>query len=468
VSNADPDLPLHERVYQRIRWLVLSGAWPRGTKVPPSRSLAAQMAVSRSTILIALDRVIADGWIRGRKGSGVYVTYGGPPVPAPAKPGYRDSHGPAFLPCARALDLFPARLWNRLRSRRSRQISGAALAMGDSLGWLPLREAIAAHVTLSRGFVCSPDEIIVTTSTPAAIDLVIRALDLSGADAWVEDPGYPAIVQSFRNCGLRLVPVPVDESGIDVACGIAAWPRAKLAIVTPACQFPTCAVMSKDRRAALLAWASAQDSWIVEDDFDWQSTEWQRAPKRLAATDRSRTITVDSFNPILFPALGIAFAVCPAPLVDRFSAMQAGVDELPNLSHQMILTDFLNGGHLDDHLRRLAAAYPERRAALYACLEKELSGIVTPQMKNCGTHVVVSLHDHGEQQFEDLCLREGIVVKGMNKFRLVPRDTAEVVFGCAGFEPRAIAAGATAIRRAVGRRDPNIRIWTDEARIARL
>ena len=176
MPDADSNLPVHELVYQRIRWLVLSGAWPRGTRVPPSRALAAQLAVSRNTVLGALDRIVADGWVRGRKGSGVYVTYRGPSVSPPAKPGYTDSRGPPFLPCARPTDLFPARLWNKLQSRRRKQISSATLAMGDSLGWLPLREAIAAHVTLSRGLVCGPDEIIVMTSTPAAIFFAPTAL----------------------------------------------------------------------------------------------------------------------------------------------------------------------------------------------------------------------------------------------------------------------------------------------------
>jgi GntR family transcriptional regulator/MocR family aminotransferase len=450
VRYGDAALPLHERVYQRMRWLVLSGAWPRGTRVPPSRALAVQMAVSRNTVLSAIDRIIADGWVRGRKGSGVYVTYSGPRLAPPAKPGHTVSRGPPLLPCARATDLFPAPLWKKLQSWRGKQIASAALTQADALGWRPLREAIAAHVTLSRGIECGPDEIIVTTSTQAAIDLVIRALGLLGADAWIEDPGYPAAVQYFRNCGMRLVPVSVDESGMDVASGLAIAPQAKLAIVTAACQFPTCAVMSEDRRAALLGWASAHDGWIVEDAFDWQSTDWRRVRKRVTATDRSRTIYIDSFNTILFPALGIAFAICPSSLLDRFSEMQVAMDEYPSLPNQMILADFLNGGHLDTHLRRLACAYPERRAALFNCLEKELSGIVTPQPKDTGTHVVASLHVHGEQQFADLCMREGIIVSGMNKFRLAARETGEVVFGNAGFAPGTIAAAVTTIRRAVG------------------
>jgi GntR family transcriptional regulator/MocR family aminotransferase len=446
----DADLPLHELVYQRIRLLVLSGAWPRGMRLPPSRVLAAQMAVSRNTILNAMDRINADGWVRGQKGSGVYVTYNGPRVAPAPKPEQTVSHRPALMPCARAIDLFPAPLWNRLQSRRRNQLSGAALSQGDPLGWLPLREAIAAQVTLSKGITCGPEEIFVTSSTHGVIDLAIRALDLTGAEAWVEDPGYAAAIPYFRNCGLQLRPVPVDEAGMNVACGMATAPRAKLAIVTPACQFPTCTVMTEGRRSELLAWAAAEDAWIVENDFDWQTTEWRQAPRGIAATDRSRTIYVDSFNPILFPALGISFAVCPPSLLDRFAEILAAVDDYPSLPNQMILADFLNGGHFDDHLRRVVSAYPERRAAMIRCLEKELPGIITPQRKNSGTHLVASLHNHREQQFADLCLQEGIIASGMNKFQLAPQENREVVFGHAGFTPAMIAAAVTAMRKAVG------------------
>ncbi len=446
----DAELPLHEMVYQRIRWLVLSGAWPRGMRLPPSRALAAQLAVSRNTILCAMDRINADGWVRGRRGSGVYVTYNGPRVAPAAKGEQADAQRPPLLPCARAVDLFPGQIWSRLQSRRRKQLSGAALAQGDALGWRPLREAIATHVTLSRGISCGPDEIIVTNGTPAAIDVVIRALDLLGCEAWVEDPGYTAVIQYFRNCGLRLRPVPVDEAGLDVDAGIATAPRARLALITPTCQFPTCAVMTEDRRAALLAWAHANDAWIVEDDFDWQSTDWRRGARLLTAADRSRTIYVNSFNPILFPALGIAFAVYPPILRDRITELLIAKDEYPSLPNQMILADFLNGGHFDDHLRRLASAYPERRAALTRALEQELSGIVTPQRKDIGTHLVATLDVHREQQFEDLCLRDGIVASGMKKFLLPAREAGEVVLGHAGFAPATIAATVTAMRRALG------------------
>jgi GntR family transcriptional regulator/MocR family aminotransferase len=170
----------------------------------------------------------------------------------------------------------------------------------------------------------------------------------------------------------------------------------------------------------------------------------------MTATDRSRTIYVDSFNPVLFPALGIAFAIYPPSLFDRISEILVAMDQFPSLPNQMILADFLNGGHFDDHLRRVAGAYPERRAAMTRCLEKDLPGIVIPQRKNSGTHLVASLGRHREQQFADLCMREGIIASGMNMFRLTQHGSGEVVFGHAGFSPATIGQAVTAMRRAVG------------------
>ncbi|HEY2446052.1 MAG TPA: PLP-dependent aminotransferase family protein [Rhizomicrobium sp.] len=449
MSNSEPNVPLHEKVYQRIRWLILSGTWPLGTKVPASRVLAVQLGVSRNTVLNSMDRFAADGWIEARKGSGVYVRYRGPLLGAPTKLGHAEYRRVPLSPRAHALDLFPIRLWNKLQSRRWKRISDAGLSLGDSLGWLPLREAIAAHVSIARGLECGPQNIVVTTSAPATIDLVIRALALSGADAWLEDPAYPAFKQSLRNSGVRAVPVRVDDSGIDVSQGARSAPQAKLALVTPACQFPTCAVMSNDRRDRLLAWAKANEAWIIEDDYDWQSTEWHRVPKPLAARDKVRTIYVNSFNPLLFPALRIAFAVCPSQILDRVSAVRVWLDEYPSVPNQMILADFMNGGHFEEHLRRLAAAYTERRAALIGCLDKDLSGIVMAHRKNIGTHILASLEVHREQQFVDLCERAGIVVRGMSNFRVSPPETEEVLFGFAGFSPNEIAAAVRAIRRAV-------------------
>ena len=450
--ETDADLHLHEQVYKRFRGLILTGAWPLGTRLPGSRTLASQLAVSRNTVLDALDRLIAVDWIEAHKGSGVYVTYAGPQVLAPSRGESATQMAAPFCPRAHAIDLFPKRLWNKLQARRWKHLSSAGLALGDPLGWRPLREAIAAEVAIVRNMECGPENIVVTTSATAAIDLAIRALNLAGAEAWIEDPGYPPFRRCLTNCGILAEPVCVDESGIVVSEGLRSAPLAKLAIVTPACQFPTSAVMPEARRGELIAWASANGAWIIEDDYDWQSTDWRLGPKPLAATDRIRTIYISSFSPILFPALRLAFAVIPSQLVDRFSAVRVGLDENTNVPNQMILADFMNGGHFDDHLRRLAEAYPERRAVLTQSLGDELSGIVSPLVRNVGTQLTASLDRHREHEFVDLCAREKIVVRGMTNFRLIPSAAEQIVLGFAGFVPSTIVAAVRAMRKAVGSR----------------
>lgn len=447
--ETESDLLLHDKVYRRLRWLVVTGAWAFGTKLPGSRTLASQLAVSRNTVLHALDRLIADGWIEARRNSGMYVTYVGPQLASPSRIVGPTPMAAPLSPRAHAIDLFPRSLWNKLQSRRWKHLSSASLALGDPLGWRPLREAIAAHVAIVRNIECGPENIAVTTSVPAAIDLAIRALDLSGTEAWIEDPGYPPFKQCLRNCRVRAAPIPVDDCGIDVSQGVRLAPRARLAIVTPTCQFPTCAVMPSARRNELVAWASANGAWIIEDDYDWQSTDWRRGPNPLAAVDKIRTIYVNSFSPLLFPALRLAFAVIPSPLLDRFSTVRVGVDENTNVPNQMILADFMNGGHFDEHLRRLADAYPERRAMLVNRLENELPCIVTPHRTDIGTQIIASLKEHRERQFVDLCAHRGIVVREMTNFRLAPPEADEILLGFAGFVPSKIAAAVGAIRKAV-------------------
>lgn len=449
-GDRDSHLSLHERVYQRLRWLILSGAWARGTKMPASRTLAGQMAVSRNTVLSALDRLLADNWVEARRGSGIYVTYCGPQYREPQERAHAEPRSAPLSPRAHAVDLFPSKVWDRLQSRRWKHISGAGLGLGDPFGWLPLREAIAAHVSITRGVECGPDNVIITTSAPAAIDLAIRALNLSGSEAWIEDPGYNAFRQSLRNSGVRPIPVRVDQLGLDISHGVSAAPEARLAIVTPTCQFPTCVVMADERRAQLVAWARENRAWIIDDDYDWQSTDWPRSTRPLAARDKYRAIYVNSFNPLLFPSLRIAFAVVPPPLVDRFSAVQMDLDDQANVPNQMVLADFMSGGHFDAHLKRLAAAYPERRATLLRCIEEELSGVLRARKLEIGTQVVATLTRHREQEFVDLCAGKGIVVRQMANFRQLAPRAEEVLFGFAGFVPAAIMAAVKTIRQAIG------------------
>ena len=235
---------LHELLYRRLRKLILSGALSKGARLPSSRTLALNWGVSRNSVLTALDRLVADGWIEARRGSGVFVAYEG------KQP--RSANRPRSKPVAGLLpfgivngpaDLFPVAIWKRLQSRQWNRTRNVALNAEFPAGVPELQEAIAAHLATSRGLECAPEQVIITTSIRSGLDLAIRALDLRGACGFSEDPGYFNAWQSLSFSGVRMHPVPIDEQGFDIELVKSEVPEARFALVVSASQFPMCTAM---------------------------------------------------------------------------------------------------------------------------------------------------------------------------------------------------------------------------------
>jgi len=443
--------PLHERLYQRVRRLILSGALQHGSRLAPSRSMANLLGISRNSVMTAFDRLIADGLLESRQGSGVYVRYtgicGGTPLVSKA-------HTPAGEPLpfhigVAPIDIFPAVIWRRLQARRWQHITPALLHGDDPAGWLGLREAIATHVAMTRGLNCSADQIVVTSCTAASIDLVIRSLGLSGSDIWMENPGCSAATQALQNSGARVVPVPVDRSGIDVEAGRRLALSARAAYVTPACQFPMTVAMSPARRRALISWVNERNGWLLEDDFDWNNSGAAPPPKPLAAQIPSRTIYFNTFNHMLFPTLRVAYIVAPPMLVDRFVAVQRGLNGSSNVSNQMVLADFINGGHLDDHVKRLKTCQDERRTALLHALQIHLSDFLVPQDGHAGSHIICKSRGLTASEIVSQARTHGIAITPMANYELAAESEDLILLGYSGFTPAAIGEAAVALRTAL-------------------
>ena len=444
----EPDSsPLHDRLYQRIRHLILTGALERGSRLASSRRLAESLGVSRNSVITALDRLIADGWLQSRRGSGVYVCYEGPHlVRAPHTVFASTKHGDVpFELGVPPIDAFPKAVWTRLQSRRWKNLSLNELNEGEAAGWIGLRESIAAHLTKGRGLRCSPDQIIVTSSASAGLDLVVRALGLSGAEAWIETPGHKLTWQTLQNCGVRLIPVPVDDAGIDIDVGRRMAPTARLAVVTPACQFPTGATLSEERRRGLRDWAAENHGWIFEYDYDWNNCCTNARPLVMDAP--ARTIYCDTFNRLLFPALGIAYLVVPIEVMDRFVAVRNGLDVSANVPNQMILSDFINAGYLDRHLARLQGCYEERRGALRRALAHELADFLTPVGPLGGSHVICRTREVAAPLLVERSAEEGISLAELADYRLISAPRDQIILGYLGFKTSAIESAARRLRR---------------------
>ena len=258
---------------------------------------------------------------------------------------------------------------------------------GDPAGTPDLRAALASWVTRSRGVTAEADEVVVTSGTGHAIDLIARVLLDPESVVAVEEPGYPPVVELLRGQGLRVVGVPVDNHGIVVD---AVPSQARLAYVTPSHQYPLGVVMTRRRRAELLDWASSTGAAIIEDDYDGEFRHTARPLEPLQRLDRDgRVIYVGTFSKILSPTLRAGFLVAPSDLISSICAMRQVIDWCPPLATEIALTDLIAGGYLDRHLRRSPAVYRERYRLLWAALGRLLPVGYQLLPAQAGLHVAV-------------------------------------------------------------------------------
>lgn len=412
--------PAYRQLYERIRAGILNGQLPSGARLPPSRKLAAEAGVSRNTVLAAFDQLHAEGYIEGRGGSGTYVARvlpertsttdplampnpndvpagdlsargrllaGTPRMPLPSLTG-ADPAATAFQIGLPALDAFPAGLWGRLYAARARHLDRELMRYHDPAGYRPLREAIAAHVALARGIRCTGDQVVIVSGSQQALEFCARILLDPGDPAWLEDPCYLGAKAAFTAAGARLVPIPVDDKGIDVAAGIAREPDARLAFVTPSYQFPLGVPMALERRVALIHWAARTGSWIIEDDYDSEFRYSGRPLAALHAIDRhQRVIYVGTFSKTMFPGMRLGYLIAPPSLVDGLIAAHLGTDMHAHLLDQAVLADFIVAGHFARHVRRMRVLYGQRQRLLVQEAAR-LGNLLRLNQSDGGLHLV--------------------------------------------------------------------------------
>ena len=311
LSPAGPE-PLHRQLYQELRRAILGGRLAAGSRLPASRELASVSRVSRNTVLSAYDQLLAEGYIESRAGSGTFVAEAIPEAIRPDRAAALAPRGPAaratpdlsnrgervretpfgahrmpqsasaFRLGLPALDHFP----DGHLAPADRPAAPARL--GPDCSRTPTRRDTCrcarrspTHLAASRGVRCEASNVIVVNGSQHGIALCTRLLTDPGDEVWMEDPGYFAARAALQACGARVVPVPVDRDGLDVAAGDRAiTARAHRRTCTPSHQNPTGATMSLPRRMALLQWANDAGSWILEDD---NASEYRYRGRPLAA-----------------------------------------------------------------------------------------------------------------------------------------------------------------------------------------
>jgi GntR family transcriptional regulator / MocR family aminotransferase len=419
LENGDSS-PMYRRLYDWFRSAILTGELRPGQKIPSTRYLASDLKISRITVLCAFQQLSAEGYIESFAGSGTYVAKSIPDQVTrlgfgrqPRSTNHSQSAGSrrisqlsarlssfptvpfgieAFRVGLPALDHFPVAIWSRLVARRWRQPKKEMLMYGDRMGFAPCREAIAEYVTTVRGVRCDADQVMIVNGSQQGLELAARALLDPGDHVWIEEPGYPGAVQAFRGVTSNLVPVPVDNDGLDVKAGIRRFPKARAAFITPSHQFPMGMTMSAGRRMLLLDWAFRNNAWIVEDDYD---SEYDFRKRPIAAVQgldtNARVIYVGTFSKVLFPSLRVGYLVVPSDLASAFCRVRQASDISHSTLEQAVLADFIREGHLARHIRRMRVLYLARNQRLVAEIQEQLGTTVEIVSAQAGMHLVCLL-----------------------------------------------------------------------------
>ncbi len=415
IPLSDAEGPLFQQVYRGLRRAILAGTFRAGSRLPSTRELAQRLAISRTVVLLAFDKLLAEGYVEGRGGSGTYVSaslHAERPIRKEGAAKLRlsrfgraaaEAAGTVDFPGRRPtplrydfayggrgnVDTFPFEMWRRILIRHVQKAPARELDYGAAAGSSALREAIAAHVRRSRAVACEPEQLIVVNGSQQALDLVARVLLERGDRVVIEDPQYQGAREIFRAAGARLFPAIVDDDGIDPG----KLPRrARMAFVTPSHQFPTGAILPLSRRLALLDWARRAEAVVVEDDYDGEFRYEGQPLESLQGLDGgARVLYIGTFSRTLFSALRIGYLIAPKSLVPAFTAAKWLCDRHTATLEQETLAEFIVTGMYERHLRRVRRRNSAHRSALLDAVREYLGDRVEVSGAGAGTHIVLWL-----------------------------------------------------------------------------
>ncbi|MEU2288429.1 PLP-dependent aminotransferase family protein [Streptomyces sp. NPDC013178] len=453
---------------RQLRRAMADGRLTVGSRLPPTRVLAAELRVSRGVVAEAYRRLTEDGHVEGRRRGGtvvVAVSPAAPPVPAAQGPAVTGAPflgrpgadvfdalraAPAridFTPGRPDLTAFPRSAWLRAERAVLSELSAEHLGYGDPHGAPELRRALTGWLARGRGIRVEPDEVLVVAGTAQALTLLHPVLRAEGVDAVaVEDPGSLGSRQHLENGGLATPPVPVDEEGVRVDALRATGARAVL--LTPAHQFPTGVVTSGERRRELLGWA-ADGGLIIEDDYDAEH-RYDRPPvPALRALLDDQVCYLGSVSKLLAPALRIGWVVPPRrhrdALVDAKRFTDLGNAVLP----QLVLARLMESGGLERHLRMLRGRHRRRRDAMIHALAERLPGAVVHGAA-AGLHLTVTYApDVPDTELAAAALARGVKCQPLSWHRQLPGRPGLVLGYAAtpaGVIPEGVAALGEALR----------------------
>jgi GntR family transcriptional regulator/MocR family aminotransferase len=457
---------LSGEIYRQVRNAIADGRLRPGDCLPASRDLARSLKVSRTTVTVAYDRLVSEGFLNPRIGAGTYVsdhfvqasrntkgrstncTLESRPIwtSIQVTGAFARSAKFDFRTGLPDVSRFPLEAWRRLMNREMRLEAKSRGIYEHPAGLLALREAIARHVGVSRGVQTSAQDVTITNGAQQALDVVARCLIEPGDTVAVEDPGYTPPTLLFRSLGARVKGVPVDEQGMVVD----ALPReARLVYVTPSHQYPLGVTMSLPRRLALLEWAAKNNVAIVEDDYDSEFRFEERPLEPLLALDTSgRVIYVGSFSKTLLPTLRLGFLVSPSSLTPTIHKAKYLSDWHTSTIFQAVLARFIDDGGFARHVRKLGRVYAERHKLIKDLVSRDFKDCLSVVPSIAGLHITALAHESSERIAASVerAAQRGVSVQQLARFSIELPPRAGLMFGYGAIQTTQIKEGLKRLR----------------------
>jgi GntR family transcriptional regulator/MocR family aminotransferase len=403
-----------------LREAVRAGRLAPGTRLPPSRSLAADLGIARNTVADSYAELVAEGWLTARQGSGTRVAERtGPTRAAPAAP----RTGPtrprptyALMPGPPDLAEFPRAQWLAAARRALTAAPHDAFGYGDALGRVELRTALADYLARARGVYAEPGRIAICAGFHHGLTLMAQVLRARRVRAVaVESYGFDLHRDLLTGAGLRTPPLYVDECG--ARTGDLARLRAVGAVLlTPAHQHPTGVALHPQRRTAAVDWARATGGLILEDDYDGEFRYDRQPVGALQGLDPQRVVYFGTASKSLAPGLRLGWMVLPEELVPQIVAAKKHVDYMSSALEQLTLAEFIASGAYDRHVRSMRLRYRRRRDQLVAALAQRAPGVRVTGLA-AGLQAVLELPRGTERSVVQVAARHGLAVIGMAQFR---------------------------------------------------
>lgn len=463
--NRGSPVPLYRQLEGALRRLILDGTLEPGVKLPSTRELAQELGVSRITVKSVFEQLAAEGYVQARTGAGTFVADGLDPDTAPRqrRPRHRPApariaiserartivasqatarHGKtaAFRPGVPALDLFPVRVWARYMADAMGAQDRRDLSYGQTHGNAALRSAIARHLSDARAMEVDPGRIVITAGAQQAFVLIAFVLLNAGDTVWYENPGHIAGRDVMRALGANVVPVPVDDEGLDLAHAIAHHPLPALIFATPSHQQPLGTTMSLARRLALLGHAQQTGAWIIEDDYDSEFRYRGRPLPALSALDGDcRVFYVGTFSKSMFAAMRLGYVVVPPGMADVFARARNLLGQSSSAVVEEAMARFMEDGRFVEHIRRMRRIYRSRRDVLHDSLRRYCAPWLAPQPTEAGMHMLAWL----TRGLTDAAAHRALLSGGIESLPLSvycqePLDRSAIVLGFSGVNERRI------------------------------